>query len=140
MQRYSAGIDIEAAPEAVWAVLADLEQWPQFDPHTERVEGRAAPGASITVYSTLAPGRAFPLKVTAFEAPRQMAWTGGLPLGMLMNVRTHTISAQGAGSRLEVEEVISGPMAGAVASSLPDLNAVFADFCQGLKARAEAPR
>lgn len=120
------------------AVLVDLAHWTAFDPFTERVEGQAAPGGSVTVYSTLAPGRGFPVKITAFEAPRQMAWTDGMPLGVLKNVRTHTIQARGAGSRFELDEVVSGPMLGMIAGSLPDLTEPFEAFCRGLKARVEA--
>src|SRR5688572_33476149 len=105
MKRFSAGIDIEAAPEAVWAALVELPNWPQFDPHTERIEGRAALGESVKVFSTLMPGRAFPVKVTAFEQPRVLTCTGGMPLGALKTVRTHTITPRNGGSRLEVEEV-----------------------------------
>jgi hypothetical protein len=138
VQTYSASIDIAAAPEAVWAVLVDTAQWPAFDPYTERVEGQPGLGATITAYSTLAPGRPFQLKVTAFEPLREFAWTGGLPLGMLKNVRTHTLAPSGAGTHFELKEVISGPMLGAIARSLPNLTEPFAAFCQGLKTRAEA--
>jgi len=81
-----------------------------FAPYSERIEGQAAPGKTLTVFSTLAPGRAFPVKVTTFERPQQMAWTGSMPLGMLKNVRTHTISPHGVGSRFAITEVISGPI------------------------------
>jgi len=85
------------------------------------------------------PGRAFPVKVTTFDQPKQMAWTGGLPLGVPKNVRTHTISPCGAGSRFEMTEVVSGPMLGMIAGSLPDLTEPFAAFCSGLKVRVEGP-
>ena len=38
-------------------------------------------------------GRAFAVKVTTYYRPKQMAWTGG----MLLNVRAHSISPNGAG-------------------------------------------
>lgn len=140
MKSFSAGIDIDTDPDAVWTVLVDTGAWPEFDPYCERIEGRAALGETLTAFSTLAPGRAFPLKVTTFERPKQMAWTGGMPLGVLKNVRTHTISPRGAGSRLDVNEVVSGPMLPMIARVLPDLTEPFEAFCKGLKARVEAQK
>ena len=140
MKSFSANIDIDATPDAVWAVLIDTGNWPQFDPYSERIEGQAAPGETLTVFSTLAHGRAFPVKVTTLERPQQMAWTGSMPLGMLKNVRTDTISPHGVGSRFEITEVISGPLLGMLAGTLPDLAEPFAAFCRGLKARVEAPK
>lgn len=137
MKNFGASIAIDATPEAVWAVLADTSRWPTFDPYCERIEGEPAMGAALTVYTPLAPGRAFPVKIVSFEPPRELAWTGGLPLGMLSTVRTHRIIAEGAGSRLEVNEVITGPLLKAIAGSLPDLNEAFAAFCDGLKRQVE---
>lgn len=140
MKSFSANIDIDAAPDAVWAVLIDTANWPTFDPYCERIEGQATLGETVTAFSKLAPGRAFPVTITTFEQPKQMAWTGGMPLGMLKNVRTHTISAHGDGSHFEVTEVVSGPMLAMIGGALPDLNEPFAAFCSGLKARVEAQR
>lgn len=140
MKSFSAGIDIDAPPDVVWAVLIDVAGWPSFDPYSERIEGQAALGQTVTVFTTLAPGRAFPLKITTFDRPRQMAWTGGLPFGMLKNVRTHSISSRDSGSRFEISEVVSGPMLGVIAGALPDLTEPFAAFCHGLKAHVEAQR
>jgi uncharacterized protein YndB with AHSA1/START domain len=138
MKQFSAGIDIAASPDAVWAALADTERWPSFDPYCERIDGQAALGDTITVFSTLAPGRAFPVKVTAFEPASRLEWTNSLPLGTLKSVRTHTITQQDSGSRFEVTEVVTGPMLRAIGASLPDLTEPFAAFCRGLKAHVEA--
>ncbi|MBV9790053.1 MAG: SRPBCC domain-containing protein [Chloroflexi bacterium] len=137
MKHFSASIDIDATPEAIWAVLIDTTSWPMFDAYSERIEGQLALGETITVYSKLAPGRAFPVKITTLEQPRQMAWSNTAPLGVLKSVRTHTISTHGSGSRFEINEVVSGPMLAVLGGALPDLNEPFAAFCSGLKARVE---
>ena len=68
-KNFSAGIDIDATPDTVWAVLVDTVNWPTFDPYSERIDGQPALGETITVFSTLVPGRAFPVNVTTFDQP-----------------------------------------------------------------------
>ena len=139
MQRiHSAEINIAASPEAVWAVLVDTKNWPKFDPYCDRIEGVAALGQTIKAFTTLAPGRAFPVKVTSFDAPSKMIWTGGMPFGLFTGVRTYTINASRGGSRFAMTEVFSGPMLGLIGKSLPDMTEPFDAFCKGLKATAEA--
>lgn len=138
MKSFRAGIDIAATPEAVWAVLVDTGNWPAFDPYCERIEGQLALGATVTAYSTLAPGRAFPVKVTTLDQPKRMEWSHNLPLGTLKSVRTHTISPHDTGCRFEVSEVMSGPMLRMIGGSVPDLTEPFEAFCRGLKGRVEA--
>ena len=52
----------------------------------QRVEGRIAPGEKIKVVSEANPGRAFPVKVTAFEPARAMisAWRSSTEPGPTM--------------------------------------------------------
>lgn len=137
MKSFSAGIDIDATPDSIWAVLVDTANWPTFDPYSERIEGQVALGETITVFSRLAPGRAFPVKITTLQRPRQMAWSNTMPLGVLKSVRSHTIHTQGSGCRFEISEVVSGAMLAVLGGVLPDLTEPFAAFCSGLKARVE---
>ena len=69
---------IASSPEAVWAVLADGAAWPSWDSGVDGVDGRIAPGEKITVRSQAAPGRAFPVKVTDFEPPGRLRFSGGI--------------------------------------------------------------
>lgn len=137
MKSFSATIDIDAAPEAVWTILVATEGWVEFDPYCEKIEGRAAPGATLTAYSKLAPGRAFPVTVTTFERPSAFTWSNSMLLGALKSVRTHTISPNGSGSRFDLKEKVSGPMGLILSAAIPDLDEPFTAFCKGLKARVE---
>ena len=67
MRYYEASSTIDASPDAVWAALTDGASWSTWDSGVDRVEGKIAPGETITIRSKVAPGRAFPVKVTAFE-------------------------------------------------------------------------
>jgi hypothetical protein len=134
---YEATSAIAAAPEQVWAVLADGGSWAAWDSGVAEVSGRIAAGEKVTIRSEVAPGRAFPVKVTAFEPPHRLEFTGGMPLGLFRGVRTYTLEPGGAGTRFQVSERFSGPLAPLVGRSIPDLQPAFDQFAAGLKARAE---
>ncbi|HEY0829748.1 MAG TPA: SRPBCC domain-containing protein [Candidatus Dormibacteraeota bacterium] len=140
MKYFDASSTIKASPEKVWAVLTDGDRFPQWDSGIERVEGRIAPGSTIKLYVNVNPGRAFPLKVTEFAAPRRMVFTGGMPLGLFKGVRTYTLEPDGAGgTRFRMREEYTGPLLGMIWKSIPDLAPSFQQFADGLKARAERP-
>jgi uncharacterized protein YndB with AHSA1/START domain len=135
---FDASSTIKASPEKVWAVLTDGDKFPQWDSGIERVEGKIAPGSTIKLYVKVNPGRAFPLKVTEFAAPRRMVFTGGMPLGLFKGVRTYTLEPDGAGgTRFRMREEYTGPLLGMMWKSIPDLGPSFQQFADGLKARAE---
>lgn len=136
---YEISAEIEASPERVWEVLADLAAWPQWESGILRTEGRLEPGARIRVTSAVSPDRTFPLKVTEFDPPHAMTFEGGMPLGLFKGVRTYRLEPRGADrTRLEMREVYSGPLSGMITRSMPDLQPSFETFAQGLKARTEA--
>ena len=135
---FSASATIEAPPERVWAVLIDSAGWADWDSGIDAVQGAIGPGAKIVIRAKVAPGRAFPVKVTTFDAPKTLVFTGGMPLGLFKGVRTYTLTAKGKGTELSMREVYSGAMLGAIWKSMPDLSASFAQFTKGLKARVES--
>jgi hypothetical protein len=137
VKSYDAQATIAAAPETVWAVLTDAPAYAEWDNGVERVEGRIAPGERIKVVSEANPGRAFPVKVTAFEPARSMTWSGGMPLGLFKGVRTFSLTPDGAATRFTMREEYTGPMLPLIWRSMPDLGPSFDQFARGLKARAE---
>jgi len=73
--RASAEITIDAEPQAVWRVLTDLAQWPDWNPGVTRVnvDGPVAVGTTFrwktgpaTIAST----------ITTADAPSSIVWTG----------------------------------------------------------------
>ena len=136
---FESSADIAAPPEAVWAALTDAAGWSSWDSGVDGVDGRIAAGATITIRSKAAPGRAFPVKVTTFDAPRTMVFSGGMPLGLFTGVRTYRLSSTGQGTRFDMREEYSGPLLPLMWRSMPDLGPSFAQFANGLKARLERP-
>lgn len=68
-------IEVDAAPEVVWDVMADIEEWPSWNPdvNSAELEGTLAPGTRFrwkagpgTITSTL----------QRVEPPHLLAWSG----------------------------------------------------------------
>jgi hypothetical protein len=139
MRYYEASSMISASAEAVWAVLSDGASWPTWDSGIDAVEGRIELGDTITIRSQAAPGRSFPVKVTVFEPPEHLCFSGGMPLGLFRGVRTYDLSeaADGATS-FRMREEYSGPLLRLIWRSIPDLGPSFDRFAQGLKRRVES--
>ena len=137
--QFRASTTIKAAPEVIWAILTDAPRYPEWDPGVDRIEGQIAPGAQVTAYTKLSPGRAFPAKVTEFVPGRKMVWSGGMPLGLFRGVRTFTLTPQADGTTaFELREAFSGPLLGLIGRSIPNMTSAFEQFAAGLKRRAEA--
>jgi uncharacterized protein YndB with AHSA1/START domain len=137
MKRFRSSMEIGAAPEAVWRVLADIASWPTWDPTTDSAEGVIEKDAKLKFVSTLAPGRPLDVKVSAIDEPFLLEWTGGMP-PQLVSLRTHSITPKGDKcSLVQVSQEMSGPMWSQIDASFPDLDKAFADFLLGLKKRVE---
>ena len=137
MTTYEASAVIDAPVDVVWAVLQDGAAYPTWGSGVERVEGTIAEGAKVKVFSSVSPGRAFPVRVHLDPARSTMTWTGGMPLGLFRGVRTFTVVARGGGSEVTMREVFSGPLLGPITKKMPDLGPSFTQFVTALKARAE---
>jgi hypothetical protein len=102
------------------------------------MEGRIASGEKITIRSEATPGRAFPVKVTLYEPPARLRFSGGMPLGLFRGARTFEVSSEGEGrTAFRVREEYSGPLLGLIWRSMPDLGPSFERFANGLKRRVE---
>lgn len=138
MKSYEASAEIAATPNRIWAVLTDAANYSSWDSGVVRVEGTIEPGNTITVYSSVSPARAFPVKVSEFRPAELMRWSGGMPLGLFRGVRTFRLTPKGDTTRFEMREEFTGPMLPLIWRTMPDLGPSFARFAAGLKARAEA--
>lgn len=138
MKSFATAIAIRAPADRIWALLTDAAGYPSWNSTVERVVGTIAPGETVTVYSKVAPGRAFPLSVTEFERNRRMVWTGGMPLGLFVGARTYELAPGAPGEvAFTMREEFRGLLAPLIARSIPDLQPSFDRFAADLKARAE---
>jgi uncharacterized protein YndB with AHSA1/START domain len=133
MRSYEASSFIEATPEQVWPVLTDTGAWPDWDSGVTKVDGQLGLGEKLTITVAANPGRAFPVKVVLLRAPEQMVFRGGMPLGLFIGQRTYSLVAEGTGTRFTMREEYTGPLAGIIFKSVPDLGPSFRQFAEGLK-------
>jgi hypothetical protein len=135
---FEASSVIHADPAAVWAVLTDGPAWTTWDSAVARFEGTIAPGHKVTVYPEINPKRGFPVRVVEFVPAERMTWRGGMPLGLFTGTRTYVLTPQADGSvRFAMREEYTGPLAGLIGRSIPDLGPSFTRFADGLKQRVE---
>jgi hypothetical protein len=134
---FQATTEIDAAPEAVWAVLTNAGRWPAWEPNVTRVEGQIAPGERITVHTRLSE-RAFPATVEVFVPGERMVWASGMPLGLFRGARTFTLEPLGPGrTRVTTRERFSGLLLPLIGRTIPDLQPAFDKFAAALKAEVE---
>jgi uncharacterized protein YndB with AHSA1/START domain len=136
--QFSTSTTIDAPAETVWAILTDLATWPSWNSTVTATDGSVALGQKVTVSVSANPGRSFPVKVTALDAPTRMVWTGGMPLGLFTGTRTYTLARDDGTTQFAMEEVYAGPLASMVTRSIPDLQPSFEEFATCLKAQAES--
>lgn len=139
MKSFATRIDIQAPIGTIWHILTDLPGWTTWNSTIERTVGKVEPGATIKVFVRQSPGRAFPVRVTQLDAPHRMVWTGGMPLGLFRGTRVYELAApSGTGAvAFSMREDYSGPLAGLIGKSIPDLQPAFDEFARCLKRTAE---
>lgn len=139
--QYEHTIEIAAAPEAVWRVIAEIERWPDWTPTMTSVEALDAlplrPGLRARVKQ---PGlRASVLTVTAVEEGRHFQWVAKQP-GLAFSA-DHAVTPTPVGSRVRLSVEFSGLFAPLVAAVYGRKIRSYVDTeAASLKARVEATR
>ncbi|MFN8493191.1 MAG: SRPBCC domain-containing protein [Caldilineaceae bacterium] len=133
---YTVGININASPERIWALLTNAKDFPRWNSTIQSIEGEIAAGQAIKLYVKVAPGRAFKLTVTEFTPTTRMVWSDGNFI--FRGVRTYTLMPKPDGfTAFTMSEVFSGAMLPLIAGSLPDFGPEFEKYASDLKREAE---
>ena len=134
-------VNINASTERVWAVMADVERWPEWTESMKSVERldsadfgvgskaklriRRSPNANVWTVTELTPNRSFTWETNS---------------GAVKGVATHVIEPDGNGSKVTLTVDLSGivatlfgPMIGGQSRKNVEMEA------EGLKRRSEAP-
>ena len=108
MPRWERSIDIQATPEAVWAVLADIEGWPGWTPSiisAERVDaGLLARDSEARVQPRGTPKSLW--KVSEVTPNRSFTW--GTRVRGAQTTAGHTITPTADGSRVTLTLEVGG--------------------------------
>jgi hypothetical protein len=138
--------DIAAAPQDVWAVLADFASYPAWSTYLREITGRAESGTRIRLVEGHAGARPFVVRTPILEATPgvRLAWAAVIPgaawLPHVIFTGTHefvlTALADG-GTRLTQREYFSGLLSRLTKEGAPGAGEGFAAFNTALKHRVE---
>ena len=97
----SSSIEVNAPPERVWAVAADLAQYPCWNPFFTSAQGKLAPGEklALTMHPVGASAKSFAPVVTEVRRGERFAWRGRLGVPGLFDGTHHFVIEPLAGHR-----------------------------------------
>jgi hypothetical protein len=139
MKTMSATIQIDAPPGAVWAVLTDLDRYPEWNPLFREASGQVAVGSRITLRSAHpANGRLMTVKpkITVADPGAELRWVSSLP-GIISGEHRFTLTLADGGTRLEQSETFRGLLAAFPGKTFTQAEASFRALNEALKKRAE---
>jgi hypothetical protein len=140
MRTISAAIDIAATPQQVWAVLADLDSYPQWNPFIRSASGQLAEGATLTLRLVPAQSRAmtFRPKVLAARPGELLRWIGRLIMpGIFDGTHQFALEDMAGHTRLTQSETFRGVLVPFTGKTITQTEADFCALNQALKRRAE---
>ena len=142
MQEYVTIANIRATPEDVWKVLTDAPGYARWNPEIVALDGRMALGQRITARVKVGSGaiRRVPMRITVFEAPSRMEWTGGLPLGLFVGRRMFTVTPRDGHTEFRMHLQMSGPLAPLILKSVGDRQQEIDSFATALRTCVERLR
>lgn len=134
-------IDIAAAPKDVYAVLADLGAYEEWNPFIIRGTGTFAVGERVSLRMSPQDGRemTFKPKVLAAEPGKELRWLGSLGLPRIFDgEHAFVLQATPAGTRLTQSETFRGLLVPAFGKIIGRTQSDFALLNAALRRRAEA--
>ena len=135
---FSRSVDINAAPDAVLAVMSDVERWPEWTASVTSIKrldsGPFAIGSRARIRQPKLPPALW--TVSAIEPGRSFTWISKGP-GILVTAH-HSIEPRNGGSRVTLSIRYEGLLAKVVAWMTNDINERYLTMeANGLKARCE---
>jgi hypothetical protein len=136
----SASVEIKAEPAAVWAVLADLPAYPQWNPFIRTAVGELVVGGRLSC--RLRPGRGpgitFRPVLLTVDPGRELCWQGRLLMrGVLDGRHRFELQVVDGGTLLRQGEVFTGLLVALLRGSLRAAQNDFARLNEALRERVE---
>lgn len=138
MTDFALDVEISAPPDRVWAVMSDIEAWPEWTPTVTRVElldpGPLAVGQRARVLQPRLPAAVW--RITALEPGRSFTWVTRSP-GVVVTAR-HSVEPAPGGSRAHLALHFGGLLGPLVARITRGLNTRYLGLeAAGLRQRSE---
>ena len=139
MKTVTVSIDIDAPTDAVWAVLADLAAYPQWNPLFPKASGNLAAGQRLTLTSRPSVGRGMTIrpKVLAARPGAELRWALSLP-GIIGGEHCLTLTPAGTGTHLVQSETFRGLLV-RFSKTIAAAEADYTALNQAIKQRVEHP-
>ena len=141
MKTIAETIDIAAPPEAVWAVLTDLDAYPQWNPFIREASGQVEVGSQLVLRMFPVDGRPMTFRPTvlAAEPGVELRWIGRFILPKVFDGehRFALTSSDDGGTRVEQSERFSGILVPLTGKLIARTQASFRALNEALKQRAE---
>jgi len=142
---YAAEVEIDAPVDEVWAVLTDLDAYPEWNPFTPSMRSTLAVGEPIDMRVRMAKlGLTVRQRETvrAVEPRRRLVWGEDMMGGLVRAERVQTLTElPGGRTRYRTEDVIEGPLGPLVFLIFgPSIQAGFDSVADALAARVSAGR
>ncbi|KTG26659.1 SRPBCC domain-containing protein [Haloferax profundi] len=141
MDELTTSIDIDAPAETIWQVLADFEQYPEWNEYTH-IEGEAVAGKTLAVAPGPQAARMPTFKPTVLrDEDRELRWRGHLFVrGLFDGEHRFVVEDLGHGrSRLTQAETFTGTLVWPIIRLVgDDTERNFHAVNQALKTRAES--
>lgn len=138
MTHFSITVEIHAPPDRVWAVLRDIERWPEWTPTVTSIQRVNRGPLAVGSRARIRQPKLLPAvwQVTELEEGRSFTWVSRGP-GVRVTAR-HWVEANGGGSRATLSlhyAGLLGPLFARLTRSLSEC--YLALEARGLKARSE---
>jgi uncharacterized membrane protein len=138
MKHYETSIDIDAAPAEVWAVMRDVERWPEWTASVTSVRLRNGGPLGFGHRAVIRQPRLPPAfwRVTELDEGRGFTWVSGVP-GMRVVAR-HRVEPSATGARATLSIRYDGLLGAVLARMTDKLNRSYLQMeAEGLKRRSE---
>ncbi|BBC38486.1 hypothetical protein SGFS_097800 [Streptomyces graminofaciens] len=131
--------EIASPPEDVWKELTDFAGYAQWHPSLSFVDvpTEILPGSQLRAKVSLGTeiDGEYSFTVLHYEAPRRLAWEGGIP-DVLMGQHSFLLDPHDGGTRFTESEEFTGPAAvETVESARPQMEERYASYGSALKER-----
>jgi hypothetical protein len=139
MGTVSATIDINAPPATVWAILADLDSYHEWNPLFVEADGHVAVGQRITLRSKRpATDRLTTVRptITKADPDSELRWVARVP-GIITGEHSFALSPAGRGTRLVQSETFRGLLGRIPNPAFANAEQSFQALNEALRARAE---
>jgi hypothetical protein len=137
--KISATIEIAAPPERVWAVLADLASYLEWNPVFREASGQLTPGNKITITSTQPEtGHTMTVKVKVLtaEPAAELRWVSSV-LGLMTGERSFILNPTSGGTRLVQTQTYRGLFTRFPPKTISRIRASFEAINEAIRQRAE---